>query len=176
MARLGSADPVELRTDMETLLGGFDITRFGSAPTKFDVQDLFPLTAHYLQGLDYAEVKARIASLGVPDDLATQFWAVTRGNITTLADLDAWWIMFRDGAEPVIEDGDAEFIAEAMTLLPEGPLDEGSWGTWTAAVKEATGRKGKALFMPLRKALTGQAHGPEMAQVLPLLQVIRARG
>ncbi|WP_138935173.1 glutamate--tRNA ligase [Roseovarius arcticus] len=176
MARLGSADPIELRTDMETLLGGFDITRFGSAPTKFDVQDLFPLTAHYLQGLDYAEVKARIAALGVPDDLATQFWAVTRGNITTLADLDAWWIMFRDGAEPVIEEGDAEFIAEAMTLLPEGPLDEGSWASWTTAVKEATGRRGKALFMPLRKALTGQAHGPEMAQVLPLLQVIRARG
>ena len=175
MARLGSADPIELRTDMETLLGGFDITRFGSAPTKFDVQDLFPLTAHYLQGLDYAEVKARIAALGVPDDLATRFWEVTRGNITTLADLDAWWAMFRDGAEPVIEDGDAEFIAEAMTLLPEGPLDESSWASWTTAVKEETGRKGKALFMPLRKALTGQAHGPEMAQVLPLLQVIRAR-
>jgi glutamyl-tRNA synthetase len=175
MARLGSADPVELRTDMQALLDGFDISRFGSAPTKFDVADLFPLTAHYLQGLDYAEVRARIASLGVPDDLAPQFWEVTRGNITTLGDLDAWWAMFRDGAEPVIEDEDAEFIVTAMTLLPAGPLDESSWGAWTTAVKEETGRKGKALFMPLRKALTGQAHGPEMAQVLPLLQVIRAR-
>jgi len=175
MARLGSADPVELRTDMQTLLDGFDISRFGSAPTKFDVQDLYPLTAHYLQGLDYAEVRARIAALGVPDDIAPLFWQVTRGNITVLGDLDAWWAMFRDGAEPVIEDEDAEFIAVAMTLLPEGPLDETSWSTWTTAVKEETGRKGKALFMPLRKALTGQAHGPEMAQVLPLLQVIRAR-
>ncbi|WP_324753524.1 glutamate--tRNA ligase [Roseovarius sp. Pro17] len=176
MARLGSADPVELRTDLDALIEGFDISRFGSAPTKFDVQDLFPLTAHYLQGLDYGEVKARIAALGVPDDLAPQFWEVTRGNITVLADLDAWWAMFRDGAEPVIDDEDAEFIAAAMTLLPEGPLDQDSWGIWTTAVKEETGRKGKALFMPLRKALTGQAHGPEMAQVLPLLQVIRARG
>ena len=175
MARLGSADPVELRTDLDALIEGFDISRFGSAPTKFDVADLFPLTAHYLQGLDYSEVKARIADLGVPDDLAAQFWEVTRGNITVLADLDAWWAMFRDGAEPVIEDEDAEFIADAMTLLPEGPLDESSWGVWTTAVKEETGRKGKGLFMPLRKALTGQAHGPEMAQVLPLLQVIRAR-
>jgi glutamyl-tRNA synthetase len=176
MARLGSADPVELRTDMQTLLDGFDISRFGSAPTKFDMNDLYPLTAHYLQGLDYAEVKARIDSLGVPDDIALLFWQVTRGNISTLADLDAWWVMFRDGAEPVIEDEDAEFIVTAMTLLPEGLLDESSWSTWTAVVKEETGRKGKALFMPLRKALTGQAHGPEMAQVLPLLQVIRARG
>ncbi|MFX0542845.1 glutamate--tRNA ligase [Roseovarius sp. S4756] len=176
MARLGSADPVELRTDMQSLLDGFDISRFGSAPTKFDVNDLYPLTAHYLQGLDYASVKDRIAELGVPGDIAPLFWQVTRGNITTLGDLDAWWAMFRDGAEPVIDDEDAEFIVTAMTLLPEGPLDESSWGTWTTAVKEETGRKGKGLFMPLRKALTGQAHGPEMAQVLPLLQVIRARG
>ncbi|MEX1236096.1 MAG: glutamate--tRNA ligase [Roseovarius sp.] len=175
MACLGSADPVELRTDMQSLVDGFDISRFGSAPTKFDVNDLYPLTAHYLQGLDYAEVKARIAALGVPDDIAPLFWQVTRGNITTLGDLDAWWAMFRDGAEPAIDDEDAEFIVTAMTLLPEGPLDETSWSTWTTAVKEETGRKGKALFMPLRKALTGQAHGPEMAQVLPLLQVIRAR-
>ncbi|WP_113913064.1 glutamate--tRNA ligase [Roseovarius dicentrarchi] len=176
MARLGSADPVELRTDMDALIDGFDISRFGSAPTKFDVNDLFPLTAHYLQGLDYQTVKPRIAELGVPEDLAPQFWAVARDNITTLGDLDAWWAMFRDGAEPVIDDEDAEFIVTAMTLLPEGPLDEGSWAAWTTAVKEETGRKGKQLFMPLRKALTGQAHGPEMAQVLPLLQVIRARG
>ncbi|MDO5756967.1 MAG: glutamate--tRNA ligase [Rhodobacterales bacterium] len=174
MARLGSADPVELRTDMEALIEGFDISRFGAAPTKFDVADLFPLTAHYLQGLDYASVAPRISSLGVPENIAPQFWAVARDNITTLGDLDAWWTMFRDGAEPVIDDEDAEFIAVAMTLLPQGPLDETSWATWTTAVKEETGRKGKSLFMPLRKALTGQAHGPEMAQVLPLLQVIRA--
>ncbi|MFD0858804.1 glutamate--tRNA ligase [Roseovarius aquimarinus] len=176
MARLGSADPVELRTDMQELLDGFDISRFGSAPTKFDVNDLYPLTAHYLQGLDYASVEGRIRELGVPDDLAPLFWQVTRDNITTLGDLDAWWAMFRDGAEPAIDDEDAEFVAVAMTLLPEGPLDETSWSSWTTAVKEETGRKGKGLFMPLRKALTGQAHGPEMAQVLPLLQVIRARG
>ena len=82
-----------------------------------------------------------------------------------------------DGFEmPVIEDEDREFVAHAMTLLPEGPFDDTTWSTWTADVKEATGRKGKGLFMPLRKALTGQPHGPEMAQVLPLLQKIKARG
>ncbi|MDX1785505.1 MAG: glutamate--tRNA ligase [Roseovarius sp.] len=176
MARLGSADPVELRKDMAELIEGFDLDRFGSSPTKFDVADLFPLTAHYLQSLDYTAVAPTIAAIGVPDDLAEQFWAVTQDNITTLHDLKGWWELFRDGAEPDIADEDRAFIAEAMALLPEGPLDETSWGTWTTAVKEQTGRKGRGLFMPLRKALTGQAHGPEMAQVLPLLQVIRARG
>jgi glutamyl-tRNA synthetase len=175
MARLGSADPVEMRADLGELIEGFDISRFGSAPTKFDVSDLFPLTARHLQGLEYSAVAARIADLGVPEAQGPLFWAVARDNITTLHDLEGWWTLFRDGAEPVIEDEDRAFIKQAMALLPEGPLDDTSWATWTAAVKEATGRKGRGLFMPLRKALTGQAHGPEMAQVLPLLQVIRAR-
>ena len=176
MARLGSADPVELRGDMAALIDGFDIERFGSAPTKFDERDLFPLTARIVAAKPYEEVADRIAALGVPDDLGPQFWEVTRENVTTLADLEAWWAMFRDGAEPVIDEEDRDFVAEALALLPEGPHDTGTWGKWTAEVKAATGRKGKGLFMPLRKALTGQAHGPDMARVLPLLQVIRAKG
>jgi glutamyl-tRNA synthetase len=175
MARLGSSDPVELRSEMADLIEGFDIERFGAAPTKFDEADLFPLTAHVLAAKPYEAVADTIAAIGVPEDLARQFWEVTRENITTLHDLERWWTLFRDGAEPVIDAEDQAFIAEAMALLPEGPHDNETWGKWTAAVKEATGRKGKGLFMPLRKALTGQAHGPDMARVLPLLQVIRAK-
>ncbi len=175
MARLGSSDPVELRTDMADLIDGFDIERFGSAPTKFDVQDLFPLTGRYLQTLDAAEVSGAIADLGVPEAMASQFWSVTRENIETLKDLERWWTLFRDGAEPIIEDGDQEFIATAMSMLPEQPFDETTWRTWTTAVKEATGRKGRGLFRPLRLALTGQEHGPEMAAVMPLLQVVKAK-
>ncbi|SDC48207.1 glutamate--tRNA ligase [Ruegeria marina] len=176
MARLGSADPVELRSDMSELIEGFDVTRFGAAPTKFDVQDLFPLTARYLQGLPLSSVADAVAAAGVPADLAEPFWAMARENITTLNDLEGWWVLCRDGAEPLIEDEDRAFVAEAMALLPEGPFDDDTWAAWTQAVKEATGRKGKSLFMPLRKALTGMERGPEMATLLPLLQVIRARG
>ncbi len=176
MARLGSADPVELRSEMAELIEGFDISRFGSAPTKFDANDLFPLTARVLQGRDFADVRSHIVGLGVPEDQAERFWSVTRENITTLHDLEGWWVMFRDGAEPVIDDEDREFVAQALALLPEGPHDGDTWGQWTNAVKEETGRKGKGLFMPLRKALTGQNHGPDMSQVLPLLQVIKAKG
>ncbi|KJS40297.1 MAG: glutamyl-tRNA ligase [Roseovarius sp. BRH_c41] len=176
MARLGSADPVELRSEMAELIEGFDIERFGSAPTKFDETDLFPLTARHLAALPFEAVAGKIAEIGVPDALAPQFWEVTRENITTLKDLEGWWVLFRDGADPVIEDEDRAFIAQALALLPEGPYDTETWGKWTATVKEATGRKGKSLFMPLRMALTGQAHGPEMAQVLPLLQAIKTKG
>ncbi len=176
MARLGSSDPVELRTDMAQLIDGFELGHFGSAPTKFDVQDLFPLTAKYLSQQPLEAVADQIAALGVPDDLAAQFWEVSRANITTLGDLSGWWSLFRDGADPVIDAEDKEFVAQAMALLPDGPYDGESWGAWTKAVKEATGRKGRGLFMPLRKALTGQEHGPDMSAVLPLLHVIRAKG
>ena len=176
MARLGSADPVELRNDLSELIEGFDISRFGSAPTKFDSEDLFPLTARYLQGLPVEAVKAELDAIGVPVDVQEAFWAVAKENITTLKDLEGWWILCRDGAEPLIDDEDKDFIAEAMTLLPAAPYDSESWGKWTNEVKEKTGRKGKGLFMPLRKAVTGMERGPDMSALLALMQVVRARG
>jgi glutamyl-tRNA synthetase len=176
MSRLGSSDPVELRTEMSEFIDGFDISRFGSAPTKFDAEDLKPLTAHYLQTLQLPDVAEEIRALGVPDAMAAQFWNVTRENITTLHDLKGWWDMFSTGAEPAIDEQDRAFVAQAMAMLPEGPFDGDTWRTWTDAVKDATDRKGKGLFMPLRRALTGQAHGPDMSAVMPLLQVVKARG
>ena len=76
----------------------------------------------------------------------------------------------------IIEDGDESFVAEALSLLPDTPFDADTWSSWTTAVKEATGRKGRGLFRPLRLALTGQEHGPEMAALMPLLQVVKAKG
>ena len=174
MARLGSSQPVELRMSLEEIAEGFELEQFGAAPTKFDVNDLLPLVARKLHGLPFDAIKADIAALGVPDDKAELFWQVARENITVRSDLAAWWTMFSEGAEPVVADEDRDFIAQAMALLPDGPYDHDTWGQWTAAVKEATGRKGKGLFMPLRLAVTGQQRGPEMADVLPLMQVIRA--
>jgi glutamyl-tRNA synthetase len=175
MARLGSSQPVELRLTLDEIAEGFDLSQFGSAPTKFDVQDLFPLTARKLHALGVADVAGDLAALGVPSDKAEAFWTVARENITTRQDIAGWWTLCSEGAEPLVADEDAEFIAQAMALLPEGPFDASTWGTWTAAVKEVTGRKGKGLFMPLRKAITGQERGPEMSDLLPLLQTIPAR-
>ncbi|MFU8898260.1 MAG: glutamate--tRNA ligase [Roseinatronobacter sp.] len=175
MARLGSSQPVELRLTLDEIADGFDLGQFGAAPTKFDAQDLWPLTRADLQSRPFAAVADQIAVLGVPDDLAEQFWQVARENITRLEDLGAWWALCRDGAAPEIAPEDAEFVTEALKLLPPPPYGPDAWSNWTSAVKEATGRKGKGLFMPLRKALTGQAHGPDMSSLMPLLQRIPAR-
>jgi glutamyl-tRNA synthetase len=174
MARLGSSKPVELAGSMQDLIDGFDVGSFGAAPTKFDAEDLFPLTRAHVQGLPFAAVADRIAALGVPAGEAEAFWAVAKGNITVLADLGAWWELFSKGAEPLVEAGDEEFIRQAVAMLPARPWTHATWGEWTETVKAATGRKGKALYMPLRKALTGRANGPEMADVMPLLKVVKA--
>jgi len=171
MARLGSSDPVELRENMDELIEGFDISHFGASPTKFDEQDLFPLTARHLAGLPLEAVADDIAALGVPAELAAKFWDVVRENITIRSDMAAWWKMFTEGAEALVEDEDREFVAQAFSMLPPLPYDGDTWANWTAAVKEATGRKGKGLFMPLRMAVTGQRRGPEMADVMHLMQV-----
>ncbi|GGE48079.1 glutamate--tRNA ligase [Actibacterium pelagium] len=171
MARLGSNQPIELCSSIDELVEGFDITTFGAAPTKFDANDLFPLTARILGGLPLADVAEDVAALGVPADKAEAFWNVVRENITVKADMAEWWTLFQNGATPLVADEDAEFIAQAFDMLPEPPYADTAWKDWTSAVKEATGRKGKGLFMPLRKAVTGRERGPDMSDVLPLLQV-----
>lgn len=173
MARIGSSQPIELRASMDELIDGFDLNHFGSAPTKFDENDLFPLTAHHLQTLPVASVKSDLDTLGVPADIQDPFWTVARANITTRHDLAGWWTLCRDGADPLIDEEDKEFVAEAMTLLPPVPFTDTTWKDWTASVKDKTGRKGRGLFMPLRKALTGMEHGPDMGSLMPLLQTIK---
>lgn len=175
MARLGSGHPVGLAS-LDELATEFDPSHFGASPTKFDAEDLWPLTRERNQALPFEAVRDRIAALGVPAEQAERFWRVASRNITTLDDLAGWWRICSEGADPMIDAEDTDFIAEAMTLLPAPPYSDSTWGEWTASVKEATGRKGKGLFMPLRKAVTGQAHGPDMSELMPLLQVIKARG
>lgn len=175
MARLGSSQPVELQLTLDEISEGFDLSQFGAAPTKFDTEDLWPLTRADLQSRPFEAIADTIAALGVPEDIARQFWDVMRENISRLDDLGAWWTLCRDGAAPEIAPEDAEFVAEAVKMLPPPPYGETAWKDWTSVVKDATGRKGKGLFMPLRKALTGQAHGPDMGALMPLLQRVPAR-
>jgi glutamyl-tRNA synthetase len=170
MARLGSSDPVELRGSVDELADGFDLSHFGAAPTKFDAEDLGPLSARVLHAMPLPAVAAEVRAAGVPDDLAGPFWETVRGNVATLAELPDWWRVFAGEARPIVAPEDADFVRDALALLPEPPYGPATWSDWTGAVKEKTGRKGKGLFMPLRLAVTGRERGPEMAEVMPLLR------
>ena len=123
-----------------------------------------------VSGLELSEMADALTALGVPAELQSDFWAVARENVETRGDVEKWWVLIRDGAEPLVDAEDSKFVATAMDMLPAQPWDETTWGAWTAAVKEATGRKGRGLFMPLRKALTGMDHGPDMSKLMPLLK------
>lgn len=175
LARLGSSLPVVLRPNLSEIADAFELTEFGLAPTKFNHNDLYPLTARYLAHLEYEQVATEIAAFGISDEKAQDFWEAVRENITTLNDLPQWWKICKEGADPLIDVGDGDFVKAAIELLPKGELDHESWKEWTDIVKKTTGRKGKTLFQPLRKALTGRDFGPNMAKLLPLLQKIRLK-
>ena len=175
LAKLGSSEPVELMGSLDEIILGFDLTKFGASPTKFDQMDLAPLTMKYLQGLSASDIIADISALGVPPEKAEDFWNILRMNISTLKDLSAWWDLMEKGAEPKIDDQDREFVLKAVSLLPLGQFDANTWKTWTQNVTEVTGRSGKNLYMPLRKALTGMSHGPDMGHLLPFLKNIKIK-
>jgi glutamyl-tRNA synthetase len=168
LAKLGTADPVAPEPDLMKLAASFDFDRIGRAPARFDMAELEALNAKLLHEAPYDKVADRLEKLSVNRAL----WDAVKGNIVRLKDA-AEWIAVVDGAvDPIIEN--AEFAREAAALVPD-TLGPESWAAFTNAVKEKTGAKGKALFMPLRLALTGRERGPEMAALLPLIGPEKAR-
>ena len=167
LGRIGTSDPVEPFMALEDLLEGFSLDKLTRSPARFDPEELARLNAKILHETGYGVVQARLADMGA--DAGEAVWAAVRPNLERLRDVKDWAALVNGPVTPVIEDEDAEFIASAADALPAGELTEASWGEWTGALKGATGRKGKGLFMPLRHALTGQPRGPEMAVLLPLI-------
>lgn len=162
-ALLGTSDNIHPCADYAELVDGFALDKLSRAPARFDEQELAHLNAKLLHHLPWDAVKARL-----PGD-SEAFWLAVRGNIEKLADVATWRAVVSGPLTPVIAAEDRDFITVARGLLPPAPWDTTTWKAWTDAVKAATGRKGKDLFMPLRRALTGLDHGPELAQLLPLI-------
>jgi glutamyl-tRNA synthetase len=171
MARIGTSDPVEAVDSLDALVTGFDFAKIGRAPARFDPDDVRRLDAQLLHNAAFADVQGRLVGLGV--EITEALWLAVRANLTRLDDVAIWAKVVSGPIEPLIDD--AAFTTAAAALLPAGPLDETSWQTFTDSVKEATGAKGKALFMPLRKALTGKDFGPEMGRLLPLIGTEKAK-
>jgi glutamyl-tRNA synthetase len=164
VARLGSSDPLEAAASLDELAAGFDLGKFGRAPARYDPADLARLNAGVLHAMPYGVAKPRLAALGC--DLGEGFWNAIRPNLGKFDEAKDWAGVVSGPVSPLIDD--PAFAAAAAELLPQS-LDEGAWSAWTGAIKERTGAKGKALFLPLRRALTGRDHGPEMGPLLPLI-------
>ncbi|HSO46924.1 MAG TPA: glutamate--tRNA ligase [Rhizobiaceae bacterium] len=164
---IGGAGPVEPMRDMAALAERFDITKVGKSAAKFDTAELDALNARLVHGFEWMDVEPRF-SAGAFGPEPEVFWNAIRGNISRVREAGDWWERLMR-TEPEIASEDRDFIALALDLLPPEPWTATTWGEWTGALKEKSGRKGKTLFMPLRKALTGLEHGPEMASLLPVI-------
>lgn len=162
----GSSDAVHPVKSLDELAGIFDFAHISRNPARFDPAEVETLSARTIHGLPFEAVAARLAVLGIAGDKAEAFWLAVRGNLERLDEAVIWWRVIEGPVEPVIED--AAFLAEALDVLPLEPWDSTLWAAWTGAIKAKTGRKGKALFHPLRLALTGRDTGPELAALLPL--------
>jgi glutamyl-tRNA synthetase len=165
LARLGTADPVEPVDSLQTLIASVDLARVGRAAARFAEEDLRALSQRTVHGLSFAAVRSRLDPAAAA--LGEAFWLAVRGNIARVADAADWVPVVQGPLRPEIEDPD--FLKTAAALLPAGPWTGGTWKAWTSALSADTGRKGRALFHPLRLALTAREHGPEMAALLPLI-------
>jgi glutamyl-tRNA synthetase len=166
LAALGTPEAAPAVASLEELLAHFDLSRYGRATPKFDPRDLKLLNARILHHTPYEAVAPRLPGLD------PQSWEVIRPNLETLQEASDWLAICRAPIAPKIDEPD--FTREAARFLPPEPWSEATWGEWTGALKEATGRKGKQLFLPLRLALTGLDHGPELKALLPLIGRERA--
>lgn len=171
LARLGSSDPIEPFTSLEPLIQSFDITHFNKAAAKFDPNELEILNAKILHMIPFSEIEERLNSLGL-HNVSSSFWEAVRGNLSKFSDIQKWHkIVFDASFLPCLSfsEEDKAYIKEAFKLLPSSPWTPDTWKSWTDTLKEKTGRKGKILYMPLRLAITGEEHGPEMKDFLLLI-------
>ena len=169
-ATIGTSDPVAPHAGLDELVSAFDFEKLSRAPARFDPDELRLLNAKLLHALPYDAVADRLRAMDIKG--GREFWEAVRGNLNVLADAKLWWRVVTGPLAPAI--ADSALCEKAAALLPPEPWDEATWAAWSSAVKDATGAKGKALFQPLRLALTGEDHGPELKALLPLIGRRRA--
>ncbi|MGB1361067.1 MAG: glutamate--tRNA ligase [Alphaproteobacteria bacterium] len=162
LSRLGTNIMSDGTDTMAQLIADFDMNNYSRSMPKFDVEELEGLNAKFINNMNFDDVKDKL-----PSTISNELWNVISGNISKLNEAETWLNVITGDVETVIED--AGFIKTALSLLPDGEIGDDTWKTWTSLVKDETGKKGKELFMPLRLAITGQSHGPEMGLMLPLI-------
>ncbi len=163
LAKIGTSDAIEAIADMQKLVDSFDFKKMGRAPANYDAAELEKLNEKLLHQLPFSAVKEK---LGFADET---FWLSIRTNLKSLAEAKTWWEILHGDVKADLNHDERTFLRSIVDKLPPEPWDAQSWDSWIAAVKPTTERKGKDLFHPLRKALTGREDGPEMKKLLPIL-------
>jgi glutamyl-tRNA synthetase len=164
-ALIGTSDPVQPHQSLDELAALFDFAKISRSPARFDVAELRALNAKLLNAMPFEAAGPRLEALGIGGGRA--FWDAVKPNLRIFDEARAWWTVVQGPVDPTIES--AGFCETARELLPDEPWSESTWSLWTERLKAATGAKGRALFQPLRLALTGRETGPELKYLLPLI-------
>jgi glutamyl-tRNA synthetase len=167
LARLGTSDDPE-PLPLEALVETFDFAKYSASAARFDVRQMLALNRKVLHSLSFAEVLPRL-----PPGATEAFWLAVRDNLDLLSEARGWWDVVSGSIVPPVIEGEGAFLQQALSALPPEPWNTEIWKHWTTALRDATGRKGRALFHPLRLALTGEEKGPELASLLPLMGRVR---
>jgi glutamyl-tRNA synthetase len=172
LGKIGTSDSIEPRASMNILTSEFSFSKIGRAPARFDEAELELLNGKLLNELSYKDVSAKLSEIGII--ASKDFWELIRSNILKMNDAILWnEIIFKD-IQGQINEEDKDFCFGAAEMLPSS-ITYNTWSEWTNALKIKYNRKGRNLFMPLRKALTGLDKGPEMAKLIVLLGSDKAR-
>ena len=164
-ALIGTSDPIEPHADTQSLAKLFAFSKISRSPARFDVKDIVALNAKLLQSADFDRVADQLKAHGVEG--GESFWRAIRGNVERLSDAAHWWRVVSEPLSPVIDD--EAVTSAAAQLMPEGEIGPDNWSAWMDAIKAETGKKGRALFMPIRLALTCEKSGPELAPLGPII-------
>lgn len=174
LAKIGTSEPPSSYISLVPLINEFDIKKFHKSPTNYEQSDLIKLNHKLLSELSFQQVQPRIKDLNIGGEITPTFWATVKYNIERLSDIKLWYNICCQTLTPEIEEKDKEFLEESAKLLPEGEWDNNTWDIWVNTLKNKTNRKGKELFMPIRKALSSLSHGPELKFLLPLIGKTKA--
>ena len=170
LARLGTSDDPQ-PLDLASLAASYDVTHTSRSAARFDMRQLLALNRRVMHKLPFEAVSERL-----PQGATAEFWNTVRGNVDLLGEARHWWNVVGGSIVPPPQEGEGPFLTQALAALPEEPWTVETWPAWTGALREISGRKGKALFHPLRLALTGEEKGPELRDLLPLMGRERVAG
>ena len=166
---VGTSEAISPSGDLEELSKIFELSKVSKSPAKFDETELQSLNTRQVHQMTYVSACAHLEK-HISAELSEELWVAVRGNLELFSDIHVWLKIVNEGPDEIdLESPDREFVIQAAEYLPSAPWDANTWKTWTNTLKEKTGRKGKSLFMPLRLALTGKSHGPELAALLPVI-------
>ena len=167
-ANIGTSNNLVAYSDMSELIKKFDISIFSLSATTYMPEDLERLNEKLVHTLSFDAIKDRLKEIDI-ENISEEFWNGVRPNLKTIADAKLWWEICHNFSPQKADSEDTEFLAQASEFLPEEEMDDTSWKKWTLELQKHTDRRGKQLFLPIRKALTAMGHGPELATLLPLI-------